>query len=266
MVSYKVQRVCKIHCPKGLIIYYHLKGSVIHWIEGTEYHRFDIESNSALAMIELPTSYHLVSVGESEIEAAHFECRKVRIDLLSLDPVRIIDSRIVECDTERVIIPQNLGSLCLRVTPSYNTSGPIDIIALSRYEPNRRIDIQEGYTFKCILSSQRPLLDQVAYTFNGSQADQVTLWSKDDTYYLLDQHGMRSTGITSKLYPVILLENNLFTLSPRGLLMNGSMIATGDWGTMAIIGEGYILDEDLGTVYRIKNTEDGSTRSYVNRD
>lgn len=222
--------------------YYHLKGTIIHWIEGAEYRRFDIGSNTELERIRMPVESHLVSVSDEEIEIVDMLCDPmITVYRISLHDMKIIDHKELYCPANlQHISLKNLGTLSLQSIPYQcsKVSGPIEIIPLSRHKCPIRIEEQEGYLFEDLFYS------------NGNH---ISLWSKNGTYHLLDQEDMKDTKIpiVEPYSKFILLNGNLVVLSTMGIWINGRRVETGNWLNVTSIGEGYIIKHQNRRIYRI---------------
>lgn len=128
----------------------HLKGSIIHWIEGNKYCQYDISANEPIGPIELPVEGDLVSIRDNEIEVVEtsrewrdFPYFIASVYLISMDGMRIIDRTLIEHRVEpgRKSSLQMHGTLCMRLP------NPVEIIPLSKYGIHHRIEPQRGYKF-----------------------------------------------------------------------------------------------------------------------
>ena len=254
MSSIKVQEICEIPMRSGLRTYYHLKDEVIHWTEGKLYKRLNLETGELLEPIELPIRGHLVSISHNEIEVAKsLSAGKYEVYSISLDPIELLDLRIVETRNSREGIQlRTLGTLYAKITRPSSPSGPIKIIPLSKHGRYFEIEEQEGYMFQDITLAQGSIL---------------SLWTKDNTYHILGPEGMKDTKIfvPDKRYrsKFTLFKSHLITTSSLGLWINEDRVEILCRLYTKFLSEDHLIVDTK--VYRIKDLEDIKVKSCTKR-
>ena len=251
MSSLKVQEVCKIPIVDDLHSQYILKDSKVYWTEGTTLHSFDIETQRQLDPVELPVSGVIVSVKDQEVEIVELRIPRCISHRIQLDPVAVVDS--IELEYNYYEVPDIWCYEDKRYMYSEAQIG-IKFFPLSRYRSPGIIERLEGYEFLGIMEEHEDGL--------------VTLWSKDDTYHIQDQSGVKDTKIqVVGDYDVqcILIQRNLIVLEWNGMWINGKRISSDDHCFTEPIGDRHLINKEDGMIYRIKDLEDIKVKSCTKR-
>lgn len=257
MFELKILEVCTLPegCEKDFAHFY-LKDSMVHWVHGTTYYRYNIDKEELLAPIELPISCCLVSADEEEIEVT--DSHRV-VYVLSLNPVKIVSTRRIEgpLDARRIFT----GTMYL----GYNTAceaSVLKFISMSRKGRDIEIPCTGWYQFIC----------PRWYQFIGllsSKGTTLSLWWWNGRYYLLGPEGMIDTGARCEYLSTcrthLLLKDRLISLTREGTYVNDKKIDSKCWSSLRVIAEDHIMDIRTYSIFRIKDLDDIKTKSCTKR-
>lgn len=258
MPSYKLQEVCTIYAHTPRHLRYILKDGIIHWLDELTYRRYNIESNVYLDPVMIVRTGDLLSVSEQEIAILREDGPGDWYDVhyISLRSGQIVRTTMDKSGEgpERQVIPMVSDHTCDIVWSTSNGLPCLEVIPFLKDKSPCKIMIPEGYKFIDISWVEDHL---------------VSLWSKDNTYHLLDQEGIKDTGVSVDQWDVncthIPFRNGLLTTATSGLYIGGKLINKIELTFRSILDQDHILCWRTGKVYRIRDLEEIKVKSCTKR-
>lgn len=213
--------------------HYQLTGTMIHWINEHKYCRYNTASDSFLDPIDLRVKCRLIAANGNKIEVllgsmgnsyltGTIDIKTLKIKMEPLEKEEFNDLQMLNClcDTR-----QDYSTGLYHPEPLSKVVPRLDPIPLE----------QEGYEF------QKAIWDVKGLT---------SLWTKNGTYHILGQSGMKDTKVRDGLLYTHchVFQDNLVMMTRDGLSVNGERISTFNWdGCIGI--SNYVFN--YGNVFKI---------------